>query len=930
MSTSVPTVPASPASADRAAVEVSFPVVGMTCASCSSRIERFLRKTDGVVEANVNLATEVATIRYLPDSVGRSELVGAIEKAGYDVRPGALEAAEARATGRADGAPAAIDAELDETERIRAGEQRALGIQVVVSLAVAVGIMILMFGPFPLAMADVNRLVLWPATFVQFWAGRRYYEAAWKSARHGGTNMSTLVAVGTSAAWGFSVIVTMYPEAIMRAGLPAETYFDSSTIIIGLILLGKWLEARAKGRTTGAIRRLVGLQAKTARLVRPDGDVDVQIEDVQPGDLLRVRPGEKVPVDGVVSEGSSAVDEAMLTGEAMPVTKASGDEVIGATLNTTGSFVMRATRVGRDTALAQIVEMVRRAQGSKAPIQRLADQISGIFVPVVLAVAASTFAIWWLLGPEPKVTLALAAFITVVIIACPCAMGLATPTAIMVGTGRGAEAGILVRGGEALENAHRVTAVILDKTGTLTRGKPAVAELLPAGDLAEDDLLRLAAAVEAGSEHPLAGAILLAARERRLAFPGGEAFTATAGGGAEAIVDGRNVLVGSARFLEERGVDLGDLVAAGEAHAAQGRTPVFVAVDGARAGLLAIADPVKPESAEAVRALEAAGIEAWLVTGDHRATALAVATQVGIPPERVRAQVLPGDKAAVVEELRARGKVVAMVGDGINDAPALAAADLGVAIGTGADVAIEASDITLVGGDPRGVVAAIALSRRTMAVIRQNLFWAFAYNVALIPIAMGALYPVFGITINPAMAAGAMALSSVSVISNSLRLRGYDPRPSAVLAAARHRTWTRVRDAAYLAVIAGLAIGVAAAVIGVNRWLDAAAVPVALRASALDSPAPIYRVAAGEQVLVTFTNDVDTLLVCTLPGAPKLELNPRPGQEQAARFALSEAGRSTLTCAPLEPTAAGGVDAMGGTTGMGGGPSLPAAIFEVK
>ncbi len=933
MSTSVPTAPAAPASAAPASaalpVEVSFPVVGMTCASCSNRIERFLRKTDGVVEANVNLATEVATIRYLPEAVGRSELVGAIEKAGYDVRPGSLEAAEARAPGAGAEATTAVDAELDETERIRAAEQRELGIQSAVSIGVAIGIMVLMFAPLPLSMADVNRLVIWPATFIQFWAGRRYYQAAWKSARHGGTNMSTLVAVGTSAAWGYSVFVTMYPEAIMRAGLPAETYFDSSTIIIGLILLGKWLEVRAKGRTTGAIRRLVGLQAKTARLVRPDGDVDVPIEQVQPGDLLRVRPGEKVPVDGVVAEGSSAVDEAMLTGEAMPVTKGPGDEVIGATLNTTGSFVMRATRVGRDTALAQIVEMVRRAQGSKAPIQRLADQISGIFVPVVLAVAATTFALWYLLGPEPKVTLALAAFITVVIIACPCAMGLATPTAIMVGTGRGAEAGILVRGGEALENAHRVTAVILDKTGTLTRGKPAVAEVIPSGGLAEDDLLRLAAAVEAGSEHPLAGAILMAARERRLAFPGGDAFVATAGGGAEATVDGRTVLVGNARFLAERGVDLGELAAAGEAQAGVGWTPVFVAADGATVGLIAIADPVKPESAEAVRALEAAGIEAWLVTGDHRATALAVAAQVGIPPERVRAQVLPGDKAGVVDELRARGKVVAMVGDGINDAPALAAADLGVAIGTGADVAIEASDITLVGGDPRGVVAAIALSRRTMAVIRQNLFWAFAYNVALIPIAMGILYPFFGITINPAMAAGAMALSSVSVVSNSLRLRGYDPRPSAVLAAAQHRTWTRVKDAAYLAVIAGLAVGVAAAVIGANRWLDATALPVELRASALDGPAPIYQVAAGEQVLVTFTNDADVLYVCTLPGAPKLELNPRPGQDQAARFALSEPGRATLSCTVLEQTAAAGeIDGAGDA--MGGGPALEAAVFEVR
>ncbi len=936
MTASVPTAPASvpgpairPGSPPSAAepVEVSFPVIGMTCASCSNRIERFLRKTEGVVEANVNLASEVATIRYLPDAVGRSELVGAIEKAGYEVRPGALEAAEARAPGGSGAtATAAVDTELDETERIRAREQRELGIQAAVSIGVAVGIMALMFGPFPLTMAEVNRLALWPATFVQFWAGRRFYQAAWRSARHGGTNMSTLVAVGTSAAWGYSVFVTMYPEVIMRAGLPAETYFDSSTIIIGLILLGKWLETRAKGRTTGAIRRLVGLQAKTARLVRPDGDVDVPVEQVQPGDLLRVRPGEKIPVDGVLVEGTSAVDEAMLTGEAMPVTKSPADEVIGATLNTTGSFVMRATRVGRDTALAQIVEMVRRAQGSKAPIQRLADRISGFFVPVVLVVAAATFAIWWIFGPEPKVTLALAAFITVVIIACPCAMGLATPTAIMVGTGRGAEAGILVRGGEALENAHRVTAVILDKTGTLTRGKPAVAELLPAGDLAPDDLLRLAAAVEAGSEHPLASAILLAARERRLAFPGGEGFEATAGGGAEATVEGRAVLVGSARFLAERGIELGDLAAVGDARAAVGRTPVFVAVEGTPVGLLAIADPVKPESAEAVRALAAAGIEAWLVTGDHRATAEAVAAQVGIPPERVRAQVLPGDKAGVVEELRARGKVVAMVGDGINDAPALAAADLGIAIGTGADVAIEASDITLVGGDPRGVVAAIALSRRTMAVIRQNLFWAFAYNVALIPIAMGVLYPFFGITLNPAMAAGAMALSSVSVVSNSLRLRGYDPRPAAVLAGARHRTWTRIRDAAYLAVIAGLAVGVAASVIGVNRWLDANAVPVELRASALDGPAPVYRVAAGEQVLVTFTNDAETLYVCTLPGAPRVELNPRPGEDQAARFSLAEPGRHTLACAPLDEVASTG----GTMPGMGSAAAMPAAIFDVR
>jgi Cu+-exporting ATPase len=895
-------------------LEVSFPVVGMTCASCSNRIERFLRKTDGVVEASVNLATEVATIRYLPQQVGRADLVGAIEKAGYEVRPGALQAAEARAavasgtstTGatRATGAAAGavVAAEMDETERARAAETRELGVQSAVSIAVAIGIMVVMFWPaIPLAMTDVNRLVLWPATFIQLWAGRRFYEAAWRALRHGfGTNMSTLVAVGTSAAWAYSVFVTMYPEIIMRAGLSGETYFDSSAIIIGLILLGKWLEARAKGRTTGAIKRLIGLQAKTARLLTDAGDVDVPIDQVLPGDRLRVRPGEKIPTDGVLIEGSSALDEAMLTGEAMPVTKRPGDEVIGATLNTTGSFVMRATRVGSETALAQIVELVRRAQGSKAPIQRLADQISAIFVPVVLAVGALTFALWWLLGPEPKLTLALAAFITVVVIACPCAMGLATPTAIMVGTGRGAEAGILVRGGEALETAQRVTTVLFDKTGTLTRGTPAVADLVPATGGDPVALLRLAAAVEAGSEHPLASAILLAARERGLAFPGAEQFEAIVGGGAEASVDGVPVLVGSARLLGERGIDLGPLGAIGDAHAGQGRTPVFVARDGVAVGLITIADPVKPEAAEAVRALAAQGVTAWLVTGDHRATAEAVALAAGIPTERIRAGVLPGDKAALVGELQAAGAVVAMVGDGINDAPALAAADLGIAIGTGADVAIEASDVTLVGGDPRGVVSALALSRRTMAVIRQNLFWAFAYNVLLIPVAMGILYPAFGVTLNPAMAAGAMALSSVSVISNSLRLRAYDPRPAAVLASSRHAGWTRVRDAAYLGLVAFAAVGIAAGVIGYGRWLDANARPVDLVATGLRGDAPVVAIAAGQDVLVTFRNDDVAVQVCTLPGVPRVELNPRPGAAQAARFAITMPGTYELTCAPAD------------------------------
>ncbi len=496
-----------------------------------------------------------------------------------------------------------------------------------------------------------------------------------------------------------------------------------------------------------------------------------------------------MPVDGIVVEGMSAVDEAMLTGEPIPATKTAGDEVIGATVNTTGSFVMRATRVGRDTALARIVELVERAQGSKAPIQRLADRVSEVFVPLVLVVASLTFVAWMLLGPEPRFTLALTAFIGVVIIACPCAMGLATPTAIMVGTGKGAEAGILVRGGEALEAAGRVDTVVLDKTGTLTLGRPAVAAVVAATGFTHDRLLDLAASLERGSEHPLGEAIVRRAREQELGFATVEGFEALVGQGVTGTIDGARVAAGSRRLMTELGVDLAALVEPARLAAADGATVVFVAVDGSAAGLVAIADPVRPESAEAVRELRAGGKDVWLLTGDAASTAAAVARAVGIPEDRVVAEVLPADKDATVARLQAEGRTVAMVGDGINDAPALARADLGVAIGTGADVAIEASDVTLVGGDPRLVASAIELSRATIRVVRQNLFWAFAYNVLLIPVAMGVLYPAFGITLNPAFAAGAMALSSVSVVTNSLRLRGVDVRP-----ASRHVDSPRMTD----------------------------------------------------------------------------------------------------------------------------------------
>jgi Cu+-exporting ATPase len=618
---------------------------------------------------------------------------------------------------------------------------------------------------------------------IQVWAGGRFYRAAWRALRHGTTNMDTLVVVGTTAAWGYSVVVTVLPGVVRSAGLEPATYFDSSAIIVGLILLGRWLESRAKRQTTSAIRRLIGLQPAMANVVRGDLETAVPLEAVRLGDLLRVRPGEKVPVDGRIISGGSAIDESMLTGEPMPASKAVGDEVIGATLNTTGTFVMRATRVGSDTALARIVELVKRAQGSKAPIQRVADRISEVFVPAVLAVAALTFLIWLLAGPEPRLTLALTAFISVVIIACPCAMGLATPTAIMVGTGRGAEAGILIRGGESLETAHRVTAVAFDKTGTLTLGKPSVTSIAVVPPFDFRALLDLAGSLETGSEHPLGRAIVAKARTEELGFEAVEDFAAIGGHGVEGRVgtDGgqRHVLVGNRRLMADRGADVASLEPDAARAAATGATLAYVAVDGNVAGLFAITDPVKPEGAAAVAELRRAGIEAWLITGDARVTADAVATSVGIAADRVLAEVLPGDKAAAIATLQRAGHVVAMVGDGINDAPALAQADVGIAIGTGADVAIEASDITLVGGDPRGVGRAIALSRATIRTVRQNLFWAFGYNVLLIPVAMGVLFPFLGILLNPAIAAGAMATSSVSVVLNSLRLRRFDPRSGA-------------------------------------------------------------------------------------------------------------------------------------------------------
>jgi Cu+-exporting ATPase len=750
----------------RTTAEIELPIAGMTCASCVNRIERFLKKTDGVEAASVNLATEIATVRFLPDVTGQAELARAIESAGYDLKPPPTDAETAAAR--------TLRAAADADARQRATYARRLLVEGSVSLAVGLAIMVLMFWPQTIApMETVNRLVIVPATIVQLWAGRRFYAAAWRAGRHGGTTMDTLVAVGTTAAWAYSVVLTLAPSIIHEAGLQPETYFDSAPIILGLVLIGRWLEARAKGQASGAIRRLIGLQAVSAQLVGPTGDRSVAVEEIQPGDVLRVRPGDRIPVDGIVVDGSSVVDQSMLTGEPIPVAKGATDEVFGATLNQSGSFTFRATRVGADTALARIVALVEHAQGSKAPIQRLADRISEVFVPAVLVIASLTFAVWLLFGPEPRLTLALTAFIGVVIVACPCAMGLATPTAIMVGTGRGAEAGILFRGGESLERAHRIDTVVFDKTGTLTLGRPTVDAIELTGAETEVELLDAAASLETGSEHPLGAAIVARARRDELGFRPVTGFEAVAGQGVEGLVDGRRVVVGTARLLAERGIDITEHRAVAERLSDAGRTTVWISVDGVVAGLVAISDPIRPEAMAAVAALRAAGIDVWLVTGDETRTAEAVASRVGIAADRVMAGVLPGDKASTVDELQASGRVVAMVGDGVNDAPALARADVGIAIGSGAAVAIEAAGVTLVGGDPRSVPAAIALSRATMAIVRENLFWAFAYNVVLIPVAMGVLLPL-GILLNPALAAGAMALSSVAVVTNSLRLRSFD------------------------------------------------------------------------------------------------------------------------------------------------------------
>jgi P-type Cu+ transporter len=746
---------------DVGTVTTEIPIEGVVCASCLQKIEHALLELRGVVKAAVNLATGRARVEYLPAEMHISELRRAIESVGYKV----LEV------------PA--DVETEDLERIaREQEYRRLKLRFFSGIVLAIGIFV---GSMPHWFPWVphflgNFYVLMAlATPVQFLIGWPFLRGAWKSFRHRNADMNTLVAVGTLSAYLYSGAATFFPGFFRQAGIAPAVYFDTSAFIIALILFGRLLEARAKGQTSEAIRKLAGLQPRTVRLVRSGEEVDIPIGEVQAGDLVLVRPGERIPVDGTLEDGRSTVDESMITGESMPVTKTPGSEVVGGTLNKSGSFRFRATKVGRDTVLAQIIRLVQEAQGSKAPIQRLADVIAGYFVPVVISIALATFVVWFDFGPAPPLTFALLNFVAVLIIACPCALGLATPTAVMVGTGKGAENGILIKGGESLETAHRVDTVVFDKTGTLTKGEPEVTDLVTLPPFSEDELLRLAAAAEKRSEHPLGEAVLKKARERALEVGEPAEFQAVEGQGVEATVEARKILLGNVKLMAQRGIDIDGLGRRVDELSGEAKTVIFAAVDGKPAGLLAVADTLKDHSIEAVAGLRRLGLEVVMLTGDHRKTAEAIAAQLGI--DRVVPEVLPENKVREIKNLQGAGRRVAMVGDGVNDAPALAQADVGIAIGTGTDIAMEASDITLIRDDLRAVASAIALSKRTLRVIKQNLFWALFYNVVGIPIAAGVLYPFFGLLLNPIIASAAMAFSSVSVVSNSLRLRRFKFRP---------------------------------------------------------------------------------------------------------------------------------------------------------
>jgi Cu+-exporting ATPase len=732
----------------------TFSIKGMHCASCVNVLERTLKKVPGVSEAAVNLATEKATIAYDASIATDDAIESAVARVGYT-------------------AMVRENLASDDAERLeKENAIKILSVRVWVSMISGT---LILWGSFPglsgtapafLQSYFVQLLLAIP---VQFWAAWPFYQAAVPALLHRTANMDTLVALGTTVAFGYSVIVTLAPQAVQQAGSEVMPYFDVATIVIALILLGRLMEAKAKGRTSDAIRKLMGLAVKTARVIRDGKELDIPTADVVIGDHIIVRPGEKIPVDGTILEGESSIDEAMITGESMPVDKKKGDAVIGSTINKTGTFTFVAKGVGSKTMLAQIIALVQEAQGSKAPIQRIADRIASYFVPVVMMLAVATFASWYVFGPTPQLLNALLTTVAVLIIACPCAMGLATPTAIMVGTGLAAEHGILIKDAASLETAHNIRAVIFDKTGTLTHGKPEVTDIVPLGQATKQEVLSLAASLEKGSEHSLADAILKGAADAKVSLTKVEKFRAIPGHGVVGNIGRDSVSLGNTKLMTKEGITLPKMVRIHALEAA-GKTVMIVARGKKIVGYIAVADTIKPSAKDAVASLISMGIEPVMITGDNERTASAIAGQIGI--RRVLSDVLPEGKEKEVRAIQKEGKVVAMVGDGINDAPALAAADVGIAMATGTDVAIEAADITLVNKDIGSIVSAIILSKKTMRTIRENLFWAFGYNVILIPVAMGVLYPFFHVLLNPILASAAMAASSVSVVTNSLRLRG--------------------------------------------------------------------------------------------------------------------------------------------------------------
>ncbi|MBI2962034.1 MAG: copper-translocating P-type ATPase [Betaproteobacteria bacterium] len=739
---------------------IEFPVRGMTCASCTSRVEKALAGLPGVVEASVNLASESARVRYAPARTGPAEFRRAVGEAGYEVP--------------AEIAPAGDGAGDAQRERELASMRRELAAAVALSIPVAALAMGSLYAPVMrwlelqgIAEPALNLVLFALATPVMIWPGRRFFLGGWKAYRHWAPDMNSLVMTGTGAAYLYSVVVTFAPQVLPENA--RHTYFEAAAVVITLVFLGKFLEAMAKGRASDAIRKLLGLRARTARVLREGVEEEVPIESVRPGDVVLVRPGEKIPVDGTVTGGSSYVDESMITGEPVPVAKQPGDRVIGATINQNGAFRFQAEAVGADTVLAQIIRLVQGAQSAKLPIQSLADRVVAVFTPVVLVIAALTAIIWLAYGPTPALTFALVNAVAVLVIACPCAMGLATPAAVMVGTGRAAELGVLFRRGEALETLSRVKAVVLDKTGTLTRGRPELTDLFVAEGFAENDVRLWIAAAEAASEHPVAHAIVKAARERNLEIPEAEDFEAVPGYGVVARVMGRQVHVGADRYMERLGLDVAPFAGVARRLADEAKTPLYAAVDGRLAATLAVSDPIKAGAREAIARLHAMRMQVAMITGDNRRTAHAIARQLAI--DHVLAEVLPGDKAQAVVQIQQRVGKTAFVGDGINDAPALAQADVGLAMGSGTDIAIETADVTIMNSEAQSIPAALAVARKTLRTIRVNLFWAFFYNVILIPVAAGVMYPFTGWLLNPVLAGAAMGLSSLFVLTNSLRLK---------------------------------------------------------------------------------------------------------------------------------------------------------------